>query len=83
VEDTTLQKKQKGRIMEHIEGIKRLIAYIHDFYLEMGEIGDVTLEDITGATFSFYAERIQKDEFLCWDADSIEREQIWNILKNN
>ena len=69
--------------MEHIEGIKRLIAYIHDFYLAMGEIGDVTLEDITGATFSFYAGRIQKGEFLCWDADSIEREQIWNILKNN
>ena len=63
--------------------MSRIIAYIHDFYLTMGEIGDVTLEDITGATFSFYAERIQKGEFLCWDADSIEREQIWNILKNN
>ena len=58
--------------MEHIEGIKRLIAYIHDFYLEMEEIGDVTLEDITRATFSFYAERMQKGEFLCWDVDSIE-----------
>ena len=39
--------------MEKLNGIKGLIAYIHDFYCAMGELGDVTLDDITKATFTF------------------------------
>ena len=69
--------------MEKLDGIKGLIAYIHDFYYDMGELGNVTLDDITKATFTFYADRLQKGEYLCWGADSIERDQIWNIVKNN
>ena len=62
--------------MEKLDGIKGLIAYIHDFYYDMGELGNVTLDDITKATFTFYADRLQKGEYLCWGADSIERDQI-------
>ena len=69
--------------LENIDGLRELIAYIHDCYAYREELGNVTVEDITNFTITFYADKLNKGEFLCWGADSIERDQIWNLFQES